>query len=177
MSNDTKLSNPKDVIGSGKLPLELVPDIMMVEAATAFFEGAQKYGRYNWRIAGVRASIYFSALLRHVFKWWNGENTDKVTHVKHLSNALACIGIILDAELHGMLTDDRPPAQPELSARIDELAVVVAHLKELFASYTPKQYTIADIRADNGPGSVGMPDDAKPSVPDWLVAQRARECK
>jgi hypothetical protein len=116
----------------------------MVEAATAFFEGACKYGRYNWRRAGVRSSIYAAALLRHTFKWWNGEDADPVTRVKHLANAAACIGILLDAELQGQLTDDRPPAQPRLSARIDELSEVIAHLKKLFESHNPYQYTIAD---------------------------------
>jgi hypothetical protein len=144
--SDHKLTNPKDVIGSSKLPLELVPDILMVEASTAFFEGAKKYGRYNWRVSGVRSSIYSAALLRHVFKWWNGEDADPTTRVKHLANAAACIGILLDAELSGDLTDDRPPAQPQLAERIDELKDVIAHLKELFKDHDPKQYTIDDTR-------------------------------
>lgn len=140
--SDHKLTNPKDVIGSSKLPLELVPGILIVEASTAFFEGAKKYGRYNWRVAGVRSSIYAAALLRHVSKWWNGEDADPITRVKHLANAVACIGILLDAELSGNLTDDRPPAQPQLAERIDELKDVIAHLKELFKDHNPKQYTI-----------------------------------
>ena len=140
----TKPTNPKDAIGAGKLSLELVPDILMVEAATAFYEGASKYGRYNWRSAGVRSSIYAAALKRHIAKWWNGEDRDPVTRVKHLANAAACIGILLDAELQGQLTDDRPPAQPRLAGRIDELADVIAHLKRLFADHDPYQCTIAD---------------------------------
>ena len=144
MTRDTKPTNPKDVIGSGKLSLELVPPVLMAEAATAFYEGAAKYGRFNWRIAGVRASIYYAAEQRHMKKWWNGEDRDPKTRVKHLGNALACIGILLDAELQGMLTDDRPPAQPGFSEYIDELAGTIAHLKALFADHSPKQYTIAD---------------------------------
>lgn len=144
MTTEVKPTNPKDVIGSGKLPLELVPSIIQAEAATAFLEGALKYGRYNWRVAGVRSSIYKAALDRHIAKWWNGEDCDSVTRVRHLANALACIGIILDAEVSGKLTDDRPPSQSALPEHIDQLQGTVKHLKELFASHSPKQYTIAD---------------------------------
>jgi len=187
---DVKPTNPKDVIGSGKLPMELVPSIMVTEAATAFFEGACKYGRYNWRVAGVRSSIYKAALDRHIAKWWNGEDCDATTRVRHLANALACIGIILDAECSGKLTDDRPPAQPELPEHIDQAAGTIKHLKELFKDHDPYQYTIADtmeeVRAapiaagyrvgdphpSDGPGSVSLIGDEPGSVPDWLVAQR-----
>lgn len=142
-----KETNPKDMVGQTKAPLDLVPDILAVEASLAFLEGALKYGRYNWRICGIRSSIYHSALKRHIKKWWNGEDRDPQTRVKHLANAIACLGILLDAELCGKLTDDRPPRAP-IGRAIDDLIPDIQHLKELFKSYTPKQYTIED---GNGP--------------------------
>jgi len=144
MSTDTKPSNPKDIIGSTKLDMGLVPDTIDAEVALAYLEGALKYGRFNWRIAGVRASIYNAALRRHLKRWWNGENRDKVTRVKHLANLIACAGIVLDAELAGMLEDDRPPAL-DLDKVID-VQDHIAHLKNLFKDHSPKQYTIADTR-------------------------------
>jgi Domain of unknown function (DUF5664) len=143
---ESKPSNPKDIIGSAKLDMGAVPNSGIVGAAIAFFEGAVKYGRFNWRVAGVRASIYHAALLRHVAKWWNGQNSDSATKVRHLDNAIACLMIIRDAELYGKLTDDRPPCpDPDAMARlIDESAATVAHLRVLFASHNPHQYTIAD---------------------------------
>ena len=144
MSTDTKPSNPKDIVGSAKLDMGLVPDTINAEVALAYLEGALKYGRFNWRIAGVRASIYNAALRRHLSRWWNGENRDKVTRVKHLANLIACAGIVLDAELAGMLEDDRPPAL-DLDKVID-VQEHIAHLKNLFKDHTPKQYTIADTR-------------------------------
>lgn len=144
--SDTKLTNPKDHFGSQKIDLGLVPWTLMVCAATAFLEGALKYGRFNWRIAGVRSSIYHAALLRHVAKWWNGQNHDAATRVHHLDNAIACLTILRDAELYGKLTDDRPPCpDPDAMARlIDGSSETVGHLKRLFAEHDPKQYTIAD---------------------------------
>lgn len=139
----SKPTNPKDVIGSGKLPLELVPDTLPAYAALAFFEGASKYGRFNWRVAGVRASIYRAALQRHLAAWWNGENADPDTGVPHLASVAACVGILIDAEVAGMLTDDRPPPAP-LGRLHADLAGRVADLRDRFADVSPRQWTIAD---------------------------------
>ena len=139
----TKPTNPKDVIGSTKLSMGLVPDTVDAEVALAYLEGALKYGRYNWRKAGVRSSVYRDAMHRHMAKWWNGEDEDPTTRVKHLASIIASAGILLDAELVGKLTDDRPPRAPvaELIQKADEK---VAHLKELFKDHSPHQYTIDD---------------------------------
>lgn len=152
----TKPTNPKDLVGSSKLQLELVPDTIEAELSLAFLEGALKYGRYNWRIAGVRSSVYYAAMKRHQKKWWNGENADKATRVKHLTSVMACCGILLDAELCGKLEDDRPPYAP-ISDLMDspEMLAQIAHLKELFAGHTPapKQYVLADGPAPSAPGA------------------------
>lgn len=139
----TKPTNPKDSISSSRIPLELVPDVVKTEAAFAFLEGALKYGRFNWRVAGVRASVYKAAVERHLAKWWNGEDCDRKTRVKHLASIIASVGILLDAELCAMLTDDRPPAA-DISSRIDSGAELVKHLQELFKDHHPHQYTIKD---------------------------------
>jgi hypothetical protein len=146
---DTKPTNPKDAIGSTKLPLGLVPSTINAEVALAYLEGALKYGRYNWRIAGVRASIYNDALERHRSKWWNGENADRRTRVKHLASIIACAGILLDAELCGKLTDDRPPAAP-VADLIDGYEERVKFLIDLFKDHHPHQYTIADTQGVPG---------------------------
>lgn len=127
-----KPSNPKDQFAVAKLPLHLVPDVLPMFAALAFAEGAAKYGAFNWRETGVRASVYISALRRHLAKWMAGEECDPLTGVPHLASALACIGIILDARMSGVLVDDRPPAQPALSAAIDAMEVDVRRVLELF---------------------------------------------
>lgn len=136
---DNKDTNPKDRIGSKKLPLDLVPSTLKVYAALAFLEGALKYGAYNWRKSGVRASIYKAALERHLDKYWNGEWADPKTNVPHLASVLACAGIILDAHTASTLTDDRPPVIP-LSVLIDDSDKQVEHLKEMFKDHNPVQY-------------------------------------
>lgn len=140
---DAKPTNPKDAVATTKAHLELVPDSAIAYMSLAFTEGALKYGRFNWRIAGVRASVYRAAGDRHRKKWWNGEWADPKTRVPHLASSMACDAIILDAHLCGKLTDDRPPAA-DFARLVDECEANVAHLMQMFAEHHPYQYTIKD---------------------------------
>ena len=143
--------NLKDKIGSRKIDLGLVPDSAIAGMAIAFTEGAVKYGRFNWRIAGVSARIYHAACRRHLAKWWAGQDEDTATTVHHIDNAMACLAILRDAALYGKLTDDRPPAPHEnaMAEMIDAAEKKQAWLVELFKEHAPKQYSIADTRADS----------------------------
>lgn len=138
-----KPSNPKEAIGDTKLNLSLVPDTAHLYLASAFTEGALKYGSYNWRAAGVRASTYVAACRRHLSKWWNGEEFDPKTQVHHLANAMACLAIILDAKLVSKLNDDRPPVAA-IAGLIESLEGTVAHLKEMSKGLNPHHHTAAD---------------------------------
>lgn len=143
----SKPTNPKDAIGSSKLPLHLVPTTMTAMASIAFLNGALKYGRSNWREAGVRASIYVDACKRHLDAWFEGEEVDPDDGVPHLAAALACIGIIVDAGVAGKLTDDRMyPCGDEHQYRafIDRLTGTVAALKNQHAGKNPKHYSKQD---------------------------------
>lgn len=142
--SDEKPTNPKDAIGSTKLPLNLVPDTVGIYAAMAFAEGASKYGAYNWRAAGVRFSIYMAAMRRHQKKLWNGQWADPKTKVPHLASVIACAGIIADAKLCGKLVDDRPPAA-DIERLIAEAEEVVAYVLALNADKSPHHWTVEDV--------------------------------
>ena len=139
-----KDTNPKEAFGDQKLPLDVVPSVVEEYAALGFLEGALKYGRFNYRVKGVKVSTYIAALRRHIKKYMEGEWADQKTRVPHLANALACIGIILDVHHCGKLTDDRPPSLPNHSDWIDDQQAIILHLKELYHDMTPRHYTIAD---------------------------------
>ena len=47
-----KPSNPKDMIGSNKLPLHLWPNTATAMGSLGFLNGALKYGRANFREIG-----------------------------------------------------------------------------------------------------------------------------
>lgn len=139
----TKPTNPKDVVGSGKLPLHLWPGTATATGCLALLDGALKYGRSNWREAGVRYSIYIDAAVRHMLAAFEGEDADPDSGLPHEAHALACLAIIVDARAAGKLVDDRayPGGYRKL---IEELTPHVAHLKQLHAERNPKHYTIAD---------------------------------
>lgn len=117
---DTKATNPKDGIGIKKAPMSTLSMPVVYEMALAMLDGGCKYRRHNYRIAGVRVSIYYDAAMRHITRWWEGEELDldvieedgTVTPgsgLPHLAHAMACLMIIRDGELTGNRTDDRPP--------------------------------------------------------------------
>lgn len=109
MNKKDKLgTNPKDLMGTKKVPLSLVPVSSTIYQALAMEDGAIKYGPYNWRSNKVIASIYVDAALRHLAAWFDGEELAADSQKPHLGHALACIGIIVDAYETGNLVDDRP---------------------------------------------------------------------
>ncbi|KKM76136.1 hypothetical protein LCGC14_1383150 [marine sediment metagenome] len=160
---DKKLTNPKDAIGSKKLPLHLVPDTLTIMACPSFLEGALKYGQFNWRVYGVRLSIYISALERHLKKYKNGEDRDPKTLVHHLSSVIACAAIILDAEACKMLTDDRPPHHPT-SELIDGMMDHIAYLKDMYKDQHPHQNTHED--------SLWAPEKDHPNITKSITPAR-----
>ena len=139
----SKATNPKDAIASDKVPLHLVPASFKAYTALALAEGMMKYGAWNWRAAGVRASVYVSALQRHIDKWFNGEEFDPKTGVPHLANAAACLAVLIDSKTQQNMTDDRPPRQHSLPGLLDnELPPRIAKLRGEFGNVNPKHWDI-----------------------------------
>ena len=143
LSSTCKPTNPKDAIGSDKLPLHLWPATATALGSIAMLNGALKYGRSNFRAMGVRSSIYYDAARRHLDAWFEGEELDRDDGVPHLGAALACIAIIVDARAAGKLTDDRMTTGGYRKF-MDELTPHVKRLKTLHAARSPKHYTLAD---------------------------------
>ncbi len=135
---DCKPTNPKDQAATDRIDLSLFPDTAVAYGALAMTEGHLKYGAFNWRVAGVQASVYMAACKRHLAKWFNGEDRDPETSVPHLANALACIGILIDASECGNLNDDRPP-QCDVANVLNEMRTDVRHLQEKFKN-GPSRY-------------------------------------
>lgn len=138
-----KPSNPKDIIGSKKLPLHLVPLTAIAWECLAFLEGVLKYGRSNFRIVGVRSSIYYDAARRHIDSWFEGEDIDPESGLPHLAKARACLGVLIDAQAAGKLNDDRM-VRGGYAQTVAEATPHVARLMELHAGKNPQHLTIAD---------------------------------
>lgn len=140
-------TNPKDAIGSLKLPVDLWPSEATALGCLGFLEGDLKYGLNNYISGdGVICSIYIAAVERHIAAWKAGEECSPDTGTPHLANALASLAIIVKARAHGKLIDDRDytPKPGAFREFVDSLTPHVAHLKKLFAGKKPKRWTIAD---------------------------------
>ena len=116
-----KETNPKDAIGCTKPPLSVIPLPPLYEVAAGLLEGACKYRRHNYRRAGIRNSIYYDGVMRHLAAWWEGQDIDPDSGIHHVSKAIACLLVLRDAQMADMATDDRPPVvDPHWMEKVQE---------------------------------------------------------
>lgn len=139
-------ANPKDAIGRAKLPLHLWPTTATAFGAIGFLEGELKYGRNNFRAAPVAASVYVAAAKRHLDAWLEGQENAPDTNNPHLGNALACIAIIVDAQVNGSLIDDRnfTPDPGAYGRMVCQLTAQAEALRKQFADRKPKHWDARD---------------------------------
>lgn len=131
MDEGSKPSNPKDAMGILKVPLSTIPIPVLWELGLAMLEGALKYGRHNYRVVGVRASVYYDAVMaRHLPAWWEGEDIDPLSGVNHVTKAIASLVVLRDSMIRGNWVDDRPPkSDPALIEQYNQ------KVKELLEKY------------------------------------------
>lgn len=135
-----KDGNPKDAVGTGKVPFSTVPARPIAEVGLAMLEGARKYGRHNYRVAGVRSSVYYDAALRHLTAWWEGQDIDPDSGLPHIIKAMACLVVLRDAQHNAKLTDDRPPPVLDRNEWVSDLnekaAEIIARYPNPAPAYT-----------------------------------------
>lgn len=136
-----KPTNPKDAVGIKKAPLSTVSAAVMAEVGVAMLEGALKYGRHNYRGVGVRASVYYDATIRHLFSWWEGEDTDADSGMSHITKAIASLTVLRDAMIQDKVEDDRPPRSAQFYRELNKKAAL---LVERYGDVHPHHYTIKD---------------------------------
>jgi len=148
-----KDSNPKDAVGVGKAYMSTVPQPVLWEVGLAMLEGSLKYGRHNYRKAGVRASVYYDAMKRHLDSWWEGEDLDPETsddpemRLHHITKLIASAVVLRDAMMQDMWSDDRPPKVKDAGwlARLNRMA------KALLEKYPAEVRKAPFTNVDHGP--------------------------
>lgn len=141
-TSETKPTNPKEIVGIRKLPRSVLPAVVVSEVALAMLEGACKYGRHNYRDSGVRASVYYDALNRHIDAWWEeGQDLDPDSNLHHITKAIACLMVLRDSMINDKFEDDRPPSVAPYIAKFNALA---AELMDRHKDKTPRHFTIKD---------------------------------
>lgn len=135
-----KDTNPKDAVGIKKWrQYTTVPMTVVWELGVAMLEGARKYGRHNYRVAGVRASVYIDAAKGHLDAWWEGEDIDPDSQLSHITKAIASLVVMRDAMIQKKFVDDRPPKtvefkafQANLQGAVDSIFARIPEAKEAF---------------------------------------------
>ena len=84
MEEQTKEAGTK--YDAGKNRLDLIPVEALEEEGWIWTMGAEKYGEYNW-MKGMKWGRLYGAILRHLFRFWLGEDIDKESGRHHLAHA------------------------------------------------------------------------------------------
>lgn len=144
-----KATNPKDAVGSRKARwFSYIPLRVMVYVGLALLEGARKYGRHNYRIAGVRASVYVDACVcGHLMPWMEGQDLDPDSGFNHIDKAIASLVVLRDGMLEGNWVDDRPPSVKGWDAFMAEAHDKTAALIDRYPD-AKAPFTIADTVRD-----------------------------
>ena len=84
----------------GKTDLSLLPSKSLTDVANVLEYGATKYQRNNWA-KGIAYSRVYSAAMRHMMEWKDGQRHDPETMRSHLSHAICNLLFLLEYELSG----------------------------------------------------------------------------
>ena len=91
---------------NAKTRYDLLPPELLEETAKVLTFGAQKYSAHNWA-QGASWSRYFSAMMRHMWAWWRGEDNDPETGFSHLAHAACCLSFLIAYQRRDLGEDDR----------------------------------------------------------------------
>ncbi len=127
--------NPKTQYGVKKPPLWYVPFVAIYRTALAHLHGHLKYGHFNWREDPVSISTYLDAACRHLIAYKEGQQDALDSKCHHLAHACACLNIIMDAEFHGTLIDDRHEQSTDYDMLFEELGETLQHLHSEFGDF------------------------------------------
>ncbi len=130
----SKDTNPKDVLGIAKVPMHCISPRVLMEVSLAMMEGGRKYGTYNYRAMGVKASVYYDAAMRHMMDWFEGTDIDADSGLHHLVKAIASLIVLRDGIIMGNYEDDRPIQLPN-KLELDKLNEKAKDLIKRYPEY------------------------------------------
>jgi hypothetical protein len=90
----------------GKLRYDLLPPDALAAVTQIFTDGAAKYGDRNWE-QGMSWSRCFAAAQRHMWAFWDCEDTDPESGSPHLAHAIVNLMFLLAYQSRQMGVDDR----------------------------------------------------------------------
>lgn len=91
---------------SEKSGVDQIPVEILLEWGEVFTMGAKKYGRDNWK-GGTEWHEFYGSALRHMFKFWEGEDIDEESGLPHLIHAIWNLATLRYYKLHDLGKDTR----------------------------------------------------------------------
>jgi hypothetical protein len=128
-----KDGNPKTTLGQHKPGTFKTPPIPLYLYSLAHLQGALKYGHYNWRDDPISISTYADAAKRHIDLFVEGQKNASDTGIHNLAHAMTCLSILIDAEFHGCLIDDRKGYREEKGIALTAIPEPVKSREEAIA--------------------------------------------
>lgn len=105
--------NPKELAQTRdkKPPLDLLEYEPNVAISWAMKNGADKYGRANYRTIPISMRTYIAAIERHAGLLLSGEDYAEDSGIHHLAHIGANVHVLLKAIYDGNAVDDRGPSE------------------------------------------------------------------
>lgn len=168
--------NPKDLVGARKAPLALVPPALVIGAAEALANGAEKYGPFNWRDQPVQAVTYVEAAMRHLLAYLDGEDVATDSGIHHVKHAVAGLAILLDCMGLGTLVDNRPAAgpAPALLAEQDKSYATIPPVAPVEGEHGAYKARDCSICALGEPAGYGSHAEARAAYEDGVLVPAYR---
>lgn len=86
--------------------VDLIPADALLGLSRVYGKGSRKYPERNWEL-GYRWGLSFGAAQRHLWQFWNGQDTDPESGESHLLHAAwHCLTLYVFQRFH-LGTDDR----------------------------------------------------------------------
>jgi hypothetical protein len=105
---------------SGKISFAVTPLPLLAGCARVWMSGLLKYAPWNWA-KGMKWSIPFDCLCRHLFKWWYlGEDIDPESGEHHLDLVFCNLFMLKHYTKTFQEGDDRPPAYADFAPWLDD---------------------------------------------------------
>jgi Domain of unknown function (DUF5664) len=96
-----------------KVRVDLLPVTPIIQIAEVFTFGAQKYFANSYRQGETVAwSRTYGSVLRHLFAFWGGEDTDPESGLPHLAHAGTQLMILMEHAKNNPTKDDRFKGDP-----------------------------------------------------------------
>jgi len=80
---------------AGKSQVESISPRALLLLGDVLTYGCRKYAKFNWT-AGINVTQIYASTLRHLLKWYNGEDLDDESSLPHLAHALCDAMFLLE---------------------------------------------------------------------------------